>query len=122
VDLIGEAEPEDIYIESEVNNKTMGKMTNISKNGVHHKFELHLNSLRKKEKSFVKDIIEYLTKIENAGICDKIVIIAPPKILGYLRKKKLSQIQNKVLVKIDKDLTKLDDPDFEKAIKKIIWF
>ena len=120
--LIGEAEPDINSIETKINNKTMGRMVSAAGSTVHHKFEPYTNESRQEELHFAREISDFLAQIETADVFDRLVVIAPPKMLGDLRSNFSKLVKNRIVAEVDKDLTKLNDKDFEKAVKKIIWF
>ena len=122
MELIGEAEPEESLIESEINNKTMGRIASAAGSTVHHKFEPHTNASRQEELTFAREISDFLEQVETADVFDRLIIIAPPKMLGDLRSNFSKLVKNRIVAEVDKDLTKLNDKDFEEALKKIIGF
>ena len=122
IELIGEAEPEKNSILSEINNKTVGRMKNIAGGSAHHKFEPSENASTYQKMIFTNDISNFLEKIEKENTFDKIIIIAPPKMLGDLRKILSPHVKDRIVAEFDKDLTKLNDNDFKAALQKIIWF
>jgi len=122
MELIGEAEPDQIHIESGINNKFMGRMVSAAGSTVRHKFEPHMEESRQNNMAFAHDISDFLDKIESKDIFDRLVIIAAPRMLGDLRSHFGKNLQKKIVAEVDKDLTKLESQDLEKALKKIIWF
>lgn len=122
LELIGEAEPDESLFESEINNKTMGRMVRATGSTAHHKFEPHTNKSKQEALNFARDISDFLEQIETADVFDKLVVIAPPKMLGDLRSSFSELLKKRIVGEVDKDLTKLNNQDFEKALKKIIWF
>lgn len=121
-ELIGEAEPEEKNIESEINNSALSRMAGAPNNKAHQKFEPRLNETDYKKYFFSQEISKLLEKIEPLNIFDKLIIIAPPKMLGHLRSNLSEKIKKFIIAEVDKDLTKLKDREFETALKKIIWF
>ena len=122
MELIGEAEPNISSIETEINNKTLGRMVSAAGSTVHHKFEPNDNESRHDELIFVHDVSKFLEQLETADVFDRLIIVASPKMLGDLRSNLSQSVKCRVIIEVDKDLTKLGNEDFEKAIKKIVWF
>ncbi len=122
MELIGEAEPEKSLVESEINNKTMGRMVSAAGSTVHHKFEPHMNETRQEELTFAREVSNFLERVKTADAFDRLVIVASPKMLGNLRSNLSKLVKSLIIAEVDKDLTKLNDREFEKAIEKIVWF
>jgi protein required for attachment to host cells len=61
-----------------------------------HEFEKEL---------FAEKLAEVLTKADTAKAFDDLVLVAPPKTLGALRKALAGPVQGKITAELDKDLT-----------------
>jgi protein required for attachment to host cells len=68
------------------------------------------------EKHFAREIAATINKAAESGAMREIVIVAPPRTLGELRKELSPKAQSKVAGELDKDLTKHPLPQIEKVL------
>jgi protein required for attachment to host cells len=68
------------------------------------------------EERFAAGIAERLNRAAEEGRFEHIVIAAPPKVLGELRREYSKKLQGKILAEIDKDLTHHTFPDIAKIL------
>jgi protein required for attachment to host cells len=67
---------------------------------------------------FAREIAERINKAAEAGEMSEIVIVAPPRVLGELRKQLSVKATSKVKGELDKDLTHHPLPEIEKALAR----
>ena len=67
---------------------------------------------------FAREIAERINKAAASGEMKEVVIIAPPRVLGELRKELTPQAAAKVKGELDRDLTRHPLPDIEKALAR----
>ncbi len=67
---------------------------------------------------FAREIAEKINKAAESGEMKEIVIVAPPRVLGELRKELSHKAQSKVKGELDKDLTHHPLPEIEKALAR----
>ena len=72
-----------------------------------HKLEKH---------RFAKDIADALYSAAHSGRYDKLVIAAPPMIMGDLRKAMHKEVSDKVVAEVSKDLTNMPPHEIEKIL------
>lgn len=65
---------------------------------------------------FAKEIAERLYKAAHSGRFKKLVIAAPPLILGELRKALHPEVSQRIVLELDKTLTNLPLPEIRKHI------
>ena len=65
---------------------------------------------------FADDIAEKLYKSAHRGDYDKLVVIAPPLVLGELRKKVHKEVGDRIVAEFAKTLTNHSVPDIEKSL------
>jgi protein required for attachment to host cells len=65
---------------------------------------------------FAKEIADRLYKAAHSGRFKHIVIAAPPLILGELRKELHKEVRDRLLLELDKELTKLPVHEIEARI------
>ncbi|MFC3227533.1 host attachment protein [Marinibaculum pumilum] len=66
---------------------------------------------------FAGEIAEALYKAAHAGRYDKLIVVAPPKVLGALRKAYHKEVSARLLAEVDKDLTNQPPYEIEKRLK-----
>lgn len=67
---------------------------------------------------FAEDLAERLYKLAHRGEFDEIVLVAPPLILGEIRKKLHKEVVDKVSAEVPKTLTNLPVPDIEAILQQ----
>ncbi|MBI2253392.1 MAG: host attachment protein [Proteobacteria bacterium] len=68
------------------------------------------------ETRFLDQVAERLTAALEAGLCDAVILVAPPKALGHLRKILPAAAQKAITHQIDKDLTNVPVQKLAKLI------
>jgi protein required for attachment to host cells len=68
---------------------------------------------------FAKRIGDYLDKARTQHRYDELVVVAPPKFLGVLRKKLDKEVEKLVVSELDKDLSWFNARDIEQYLKKV---
>jgi protein required for attachment to host cells len=68
------------------------------------------------EERFAASVAERLNRAAEEDQFDRIVIVAPPKVLGELRPEFSKKMQGKILAEIDKDLTHHTFPEIAKVL------
>jgi protein required for attachment to host cells len=69
---------------------------------------------------FAKDIADRLNKLALAGGIDRIVLAAPPQVLGDLRKELHKVTAEKVVAEIGKDLTNFPMDRIEAEVREVL--
>lgn len=72
---------------------------------------------RLNKERFADDIAERLYKLAHAGTFDRLVIVAPPQVLGEMRRKLHKEVADKVVAEIPKTITNQPVWDIEKMLK-----
>jgi protein required for attachment to host cells len=72
-----------------------------------HKLEKH---------RFAKEIADALYSAAHRGQYSKLVIAAPPMIMGDLRKAMHKEVSDKVVAEVSKDLTNMPPPEIERIL------
>jgi protein required for attachment to host cells len=67
---------------------------------------------------FAREVATRVNKAAESGEMNEIVIVAPPRVLGELRKQLSPKAQSKVRGELDKDLTRHPLPEIEKALAR----
>ena len=71
---------------------------------------------RLNKERFADDIAERLYKQAHAGAYDRLVIVAPPQVLGEMRRKLHKEVVGKLVAEIPKTLTNQPVWDIEKTL------
>jgi protein required for attachment to host cells len=69
---------------------------------------------------FAKEIAERLENAEFGGAFDRLVLIAPPKILGELKKHLRKSVLNKVIAELPKELTHQPERVLTKQLENVV--
>lgn len=72
---------------------------------------------RIEENRFAADIADALYKAAHAGRYSKLVVAAPPKTLGELRKAFHKEVSGRIVAEVNKDLTGHDVGDIETVLR-----
>ena len=67
---------------------------------------------------FAREVAIRINQAAESGEMNQIVIVAPPRVLGELRKQLSPKAQSKVRGELDKDLTRHPLPEIEKALAR----
>lgn len=70
------------------------------------------------EELFVRAIADKLNAAAESGEMQAVAIVAPPRVLGELRKALSAKAHSKLVGELDKDLTRHPLPEIEKALSR----
>ena len=121
LELIGEAAPAHHGRRKGMPDKAMGRVASSSRTGVRHKLQPHGGPHEKEDFSFVTDVAEWLDHAAKEDAFDRIILIAPPRMLGELRDSLSQQVQTRIAAEINKDLTKMNEKSLQKELEEILW-
>jgi protein required for attachment to host cells len=68
------------------------------------------------EERFAAELAELLYKLGHAGNYEELVVVAPPKMLGDLRKKFHPEVASAIIAEVPKDLTGYSVPEISKLL------
>ncbi|WP_372613255.1 host attachment protein [Aquicoccus sp.] len=85
-----------------------------------HEFERPTSERRQKREDFATHVLEMTTEAFEAGGYDRLLIAAPPAMLGALRDEMSEKLKSVLLADLDKDLTKLPLADLPGHLEDII--
>lgn len=71
---------------------------------------------RMEEERFAVDIADSLYRLAHANKFDALVVVAPPKVLGNLRKAFHKEVTDRITAEVGKDLTSHPLPEIEKLL------
>ena len=71
---------------------------------------------QQEEDRWAKDAAEQLKKRALANDFDSLVLIAPPKILGVLRKELHKEVERRIVLTLNKEMTDRPIPDIEELL------
>lgn len=72
------------------------------------------------EARFLDHVVAQLAAAIGAGRCDRIILAAPPKALGHLRKVLPANVQKAIIREIDKDLTNMPVEKLGKVVADLL--
>ena len=84
-----------------------------------HFIEPHLDKHTQEQMSFVREVNQYLQEALNEHAYDKLIIVAPPKILGLLRQMLSKNVMGVVAQEINKEFANLTDCQTQEALANI---
>jgi protein required for attachment to host cells len=70
-----------------------------------HAIEPHIDERVKEKQDFISEVMGYLEKLFADHQYKHLVIIAPPKVLGFIRNHISKQLKEMLVLEIDKDFT-----------------
>jgi protein required for attachment to host cells len=86
----------------------------------HHAVEPRRDPHRALETLFASQLAAMLANYAASKSFDRLVLVAPPAMLGDLRKVISPQVREKVIAEIDKDLTKIPNNEISTHIDDVI--
>jgi protein required for attachment to host cells len=89
----------------------VGRHAMEPRNDAHAEEEIHL----------AREIAQTLSDGHRMGAYSRLVVIAAPRLLGYLRESLPGQVQQLVTAEIDKDLTAYDAGQLTDWLRKELW-
>lgn len=119
--MIGEAYPSKAPVRtaSDEKNNTVPK-SNDGKS--HIQYEPSMSPQRRKTYRFAHEISDWLGQALYNDAFDRLVLVAPPHMLGDMRKTMTKSVASRLLAEVNKDLTKLHEQDLKKNLEKVVWF
>ena len=69
---------------------------------------------------FARAVVDWLDTPDRAGAAERLVLVAPPKMLGELRAELPERLTRKVAAELDKDLTKATPEEIVGALGELI--
>lgn len=121
ISLTAEITPE-IRKESKIADKNIGRVASSGRGAVRHKYEPHMNESHKEELAFVHKIAAFFDTEAGKDSFDRLVLVAPPHVLGELRKTVSQQVYARIIAEVNKDLTKMNDTKLRHELEKVLWF
>ncbi|SFV30076.1 host attachment protein [Hyphomicrobium facile] len=73
------------------------------------------------EVQFADQLADHLRQYVEINAFDRLVIVAPPTMLGYLRKRLVTDVTSKVIAEVDKDLTKVPNDDVASHLENVVY-
>jgi len=88
--------------------------------GTHHVMDPKINWHEFEKHLFASSMADVLKKADDSHAFDALVIVAPSKTMGELRKSLTPNVMSKVTAEIGKDLTHLDIHDLGKHLSDVV--
>ncbi len=85
-----------------------------------HKYEPSMAESRQEQVSFAREIGAVLSTALNKGDFDKLLVVAAPAMLGYLRDNLPKNVQAAISVEVNKQLTGHTKPELERELADIL--
>lgn len=84
----------------------------------HHAMEPTTDPKMIEVQRFVKEVAQQLNDDAGADKFDRLVLAAPPQVLGYYRQQLSERVKDRVLVEIPKSFTQLKDHEISERLKR----
>ena len=85
-----------------------------------HAMEPPTDPRENEKQHFIRDLAALLDKEAKRGRYDRLVLVAPPKALGYLRRALSDQVRDRITGEIRKDLMHLPTRDLPPHLGKVL--
>jgi protein required for attachment to host cells len=112
VDLRMDAEP----VEEE---RDRAPRVQDSVGGRRHKIERRMTAHEAAEHRFLGQVIDRLASVTRAASHSSVVLCAPPKALGVLRRLLPPEVRERVVLSLGKDLTKEPASDLDERMRQL---
>ena len=86
-----------------------------------HIIEPRTSDKTEQNKQFVKEVAKYLEKALEKEEYNRLVVIAPPKILGFLRKLLSQFVKDVIALELDKDFANLTPQQIQEHLEKLVY-
>ena len=83
-------------------------------------YSKHTNTKDQGTKEFIKEINDYLMKLETNNEFKQLIIIAAPKLLGALKKQLNSGLQKRITYELNKNIAKLNADEIRMHLPKYL--
>ena len=121
IEMIGEAFPSGEE-KTGMENKEMGRTARAMGNPARIKYEPSMSPVRRRAFKFAHEIADWLDYALGKDGFDRLIIVAPPQMLGDLRIAFNKPVSSRLVAEINKDLTKLTEKDLRAGLEKAILF
>lgn len=85
-----------------------------------HIIEPHTSDRTLERKAFMHYVAEYLDEALAKEEYNRLVVAAPPKILGFLRKALSKPVKDAIALELDKDLMQMRPQQLQEQLEKIV--
>lgn len=106
---------------SEETNKARGRNFNPAGGGARHGMEPRETQVRHEDVLFIGELSKFLSDAFNEGKFERIVLSAPPKTLGEIRKVFPPEIIGCIHAEMNKDIVHLDAKALAEYMQEHIW-
>lgn len=90
--------------------------THESHGAVRHGMQPHTDLATQKEQRFAAELGHYLASAAHAGRFGRLIVAAPPSLLGHLRPHLSKEVQDRLLGTLDKELMRLSVHELEEHL------
>lgn len=85
-----------------------------------HKYEPSMEESRQEQTMFAREIGEVLSTALNKGDFQRLLVVAAPAMLGYLRENMPRNVKNTIAVEANKQLTSHTKPELERELNEFL--
>jgi len=94
----------------------------FEENTTHHGYRPDKDPGERAKETFAYKLAAWLDGAAHDDVFGRLVIAAPPHMLGELRKAMSKQVNTRVVAEVSKDLAKHSEPELRAALAEILWF
>ena len=85
-----------------------------------HALEYSSDPERIEEKRFAAEVAEMLDRAVTGKACDRLIVAAPPVMLGDLREAGSAAVKEATVAELDKDLTRIPEQELASHFESVI--
>lgn len=85
-----------------------------------HIVEPHMDDRTQEKRVFAEEVAEYLEGSLAKQKYNRLIVVAPPKLLGVLRKALNKPVKNTIVLELDKDFAHLSPEQIQEHLEKIM--
>lgn len=119
LECLGEAVP--TVTESRLTNKSVGRVFGSGAQSLHHKYVPPEGVSRRQSLLFARELAQWLDSAVNDDLFDRLVLAAPPRALGTLRKALPLPVRARLVAELNKDLTKFPEDHLLRELARFLF-
>lgn len=89
--------------------------------GGRHAIEPHTSDRTQQRQGFMHEVADYLHHAKEKGEYDRLVLVAPPKVLGILRKELSKPVRDVLALEVDKDFMHLTPQQIQAQLEQVVY-
>jgi protein required for attachment to host cells len=107
---------------TDLSNASIGNVVSSAGGSVHHQYAPHMNASRHDELYFARELGAWMDEAAAGKAFDRLVLVAPPRLLGELRQAFTDRVLSCVTADVHKELTQLSEQELAEELQGLAWF